>query len=106
MVALIGPGICPSCYEVGSDVAQQFIGRYTKEEQQQIILKGAFPDKYQLDLTSANRYNLIHAGIDQTNIFISDICTCCNSDILFSHRATQGKRGILCMFVCIQHETT
>ncbi len=106
MVALIGPGICPSCYEVGSDVAEQFINRYAPEEQQQIVLKGLFPDKYQLDLTSANRYNLIHAGIDSANIFVSDICTCCNSDVLFSHRATQGKRGILCMFVCIRYDYT
>ncbi len=104
MIALIGPGICPCCYEVGSDVAEQFIRRYTSKEQQQIMLKGAFPGKYQLDLTSANRYNLIHAGIDHANIFVSDICTCCNSNILFSHRATQGKRGILCMFVCIKEQ--
>lgn len=99
MVALIGPGICPSCYEVGNDVAEQFINRYSIKEQQQIVLKDVFFDKFHVDLTAANRYNLIHAGIDSANIFVSDICTCCNPDILFSHRATQGKRGLLCMFV-------
>ncbi|MFQ8900640.1 MAG: laccase domain-containing protein [Lachnospira eligens] len=44
---------------------------------------------------------MIHAGIKPDNIGISDICTSCNSDWLFSHRASHGKRGVLCGFMSI-----
>ena len=58
-------------------------------------------DKYQLNLQTANYYNMIHEGILPDNIGISDICTSCNSDWLFSHRASHGKRGVLCGFMSI-----
>jgi len=101
LIAMVGPGICQSCYEVGGEVAQQFLNRYSQKEQQQILSKSALPDKYQLNLIAANQYNLLHAGLSSENIFVSDICTCCNPDVLFSHRATNGRRGLMCMFLYI-----
>ena len=57
--------------------------------------------KYQLDLWKANEIILTEAGIRPENLDITDICTCCNPDLLFSHRASHGKRGIwavLCVY--------
>ena len=51
--------------------------------------------KYLLDLHRANYYNLTGAGILPEHINVTDICTCCNPDFLFSHRASHGKRGNL-----------
>lgn len=55
--------------------------------------------KYQLDLWEANRRVLLDAGILPQNLAVTDLCTCCNSRYLFSHRASQGKRGNLGAFL-------
>ena len=57
--------------------------------------------KYYLNLHAANRINMLHAGIPQRNVHVTDICTCCNPDLLFSHRASKGKRGGLCGYMMI-----
>ena len=49
----------------------------------------------------ANELILTQAGIRKENLDITDICTCCNSDKLFSHRASHGKRGNLGCFMCL-----
>ena len=50
----------------------------------------------------ANRIVLKNAGIAEENIEVTDICTCCNSKVLFSHRASQGKRGNLGGFISLK----
>ena len=60
--------------------------------------------KFKLDLWRANYRNFINAGILPENIGITDICTCCNSDLLFSHRASKGMRGGMCGFLTIKGE--
>ena len=102
ITAFIGPGICMDCYEVSSDVADMFKKVYTQEEIRFILKNGKTKEKYQLNLISANYINLINCGIAASNIYVSDICTCCNSSILFSHRASHGKRGILCNFIYLK----
>ena len=100
--AVIGPGICRGCYEVSEDVAVQFQKKYLPQEAEHIVTPGKSVGKYQLDLQLANYYNLIHAGIHPEHIAVADVCTCCNSDLLFSHRATKGRRGILCGMMYIK----
>jgi len=57
-------------------------------------------DKYYLNLWAANYKVLADAGIKQ--IALPDLCTCENSQELFSHRASKGKRGNLCAFLMIE----
>ena len=45
---------------------------------------------------------LLAAGIPASRIQVTDVCTCCNSGYLFSHRATQGKRGNLAAFLMMR----
>lgn len=104
LVAVIGPCICKDCYEVSNDVAEQFMSKYNKMEQSFIIKKGKKEGKYQLNLVNANVINLINAGLAPSNIYVSDICTCCNSRLLFSHRASAGKRGLMADFICKKGE--
>ena len=49
--------------------------------------------KLHLDLVEANRRQLLDAGVAEKNIWISDLCTACRTDLLFSHRAEFGKTG-------------
>lgn len=102
LICAIGPSICKECYEVSEDVAEQFKEAYTTEEAAQIV----FPEpaiensadrepKFLLDLHKANYYNLVDSGVRPENIDVTNICTCCNSEWLFSHRASKGLRGNL-----------
>ncbi len=99
ITAAIGPSICQTCYEVSEDVAQAFCKEFRKPGQEQEILLSKGSGKYQLDLWRANEIVLTEAGILQERIQVTDICTCHNSEYLFSHRASHGKRGNLGAFL-------
>lgn len=103
VVAVIGPSICMDCYEVSEDVAEEFQNEFNSQQLKDMLLdKGNH--KYQLDLWEANKHILLDAEVEEHNIHISGVCTSCNKDMLFSHRATQGKRGILAAFLMIEEQ--
>ena len=97
--AAIGPSICQDCYEVSEDVAEAFRQEFNKTGQSEQILLSKGNGKYRLDLWRANQIILEEAGVAAEKIQVTDICTCCNPDYLFSHRASQGKRGNLGAFL-------
>lgn len=97
VVCAIGPSICQDCYEVSADVAEEFMREFPGHEEEILIDKGN--GKYQLDLWRANEIVLLQAGIKQEHLSVTDICTCCNPELLFSHRASHGKRGNLGAFL-------
>lgn len=99
VTAAIGPSICRDCYEVSEDVAEAFRKEFRGPGQEAEILKAKGNGKYQLDLWKANRIVLEEAGVPAGRIQVTDVCTCCNPDYLFSHRASQGKRGNLGAFL-------
>ena len=98
VMAAIGPSICQDCYEVGEEVADAFRKNFPNEWEY-LIRKGKEEGKYQLDLQETNRRILLAAGVLPENIAVTDICTCCNSELLFSHRGSNGKRGNLGAFL-------
>ena len=100
IVAAIGPSICQSCYEVCDDVAEAFRANFTADEAADILLdKGN--GKYQLDLWKANWYVLTDAGILSEHLSVTDLCTACHPDLLWSHRKTNGQRGGLSAFLSL-----
>jgi len=101
VIAVVGPSICQDCYEVSEDVAEAFNGEFT-EVQIKDILSDNGNGKFQLNLWEANRHILLDAGMAEENIHLSKVCTCCNSDMLFSHRASLGKRGTLAAFLMLE----
>jgi len=92
VLAAVGPSICQDCYEVSQEVIAIFRQEFG-EESRYFYRKGKEEGKYQLDLWEANRRVLLGAGILPRNLAVTDLCTCCNSQYLFSHRASRGKRG-------------
>jgi copper oxidase (laccase) domain-containing protein len=79
LVAGIGPAVGPCCYTVGDDVVAAFADR---------------PDLIQdghLDLWEANRRALTEAGVPEEQIELAGICTQCESERFFSHRANGGE---------------
>ena len=101
MIAAIGPSICMDCYEVSEDVAEQFYREFPRQIHDAILLDRQ-NGKYQLNLWEANRFVLTDAGIPEENISMPQLCTCCNPDFLFSHRASGGKRGNLGAFLMLE----
>lgn len=100
LYAAIGPSICQECYEVSEDVALQFISKIGEE----VVVPGKVTGKYQVDLWLANQLILEQVGIPKENIAVTDICTCHNSEYLFSHRASGGKRGNIGAFLMLKED--
>ncbi len=100
ILAVIGPSICQNCYEVSEDVAVQFEQAFSREQYKEMIIEKD-NGKYQLDLWKANECILREAGILEEHLSVTDLCTCCNPEYLFSHRASHGKRGNLSVIMCL-----
>jgi hypothetical protein len=112
--AAIGPCVGQCCYRVGPEVKDEFNSQF---DYAQDLFQNVFDDdpvkkKYpllfltarapghsdlgpqiHLDLVEANRRQLIAAGVKPQNIWSSGLCTSCNTDRLFSHRAEHGHTG-------------
>ena len=99
--AAIGPSICQDCYEVSEDVIQRF-----KDAFDEIHWKDLFYEnpnkKYQLNLWKANEIILLEAGVLKEHMAVTNLCTNCNPDVLFSHRASKGQRGALAAFLALK----
>jgi purine-nucleoside/S-methyl-5'-thioadenosine phosphorylase / adenosine deaminase len=117
VIAVLGPGIGRCCYEVGPEVVKQFAGQFaearewfdgpydqlaTGEEQNPLPWLTMAPPgheepppRVQLDLIAANRAILAEAGVRPSNIFASELCTACRTDLLFSYRREGPRTGRL-----------
>lgn len=108
ILAALGPGIHQCCYEVGPEVVKEFAAQFQEARD---WFAGPFdamssgedpnplpwlsmmppgheppPPRCHLDLYSANAAILAAAGLKPKNIFCSDLCTSCRTDLLFSYR--------------------
>lgn len=101
LITAIGPSICQDCYEVSEDVIEAFSAEFPEEIHDKLFYP-TIPGKYQLNLWESNRQIMLAAGVKEENIHMPGICTCCNPEFLFSHRASKGKRGNLAAFLSIR----
>ncbi len=96
----IGPSICQECYEVSEDVILEFQKTFPEQSWRDLFYRKE-NGKYQLNLWEANRQIMLEAGLIEEHISLPGLCTCCNPEFLFSHRASRGKRGNLGAFLGI-----
>lgn len=99
--AAIGPSICQDCYEVSQDVIEKFKDTFDVNLWQELFYEKP-NGKYQLDLWRANQAVLIEAGVPKEQIAVTNVCTHCNPDILFSHRSMGTARGNLSAFLALR----
>ncbi|MBQ7985882.1 MAG: peptidoglycan editing factor PgeF [Clostridia bacterium] len=85
MVA-IGPSIGVCHFEVGDDVADIFRDTFGDS----VLEKH---EKWHVNMQKAIEIQVREMGVEK--IINADICTYCQSDLLFSHRKTGGKRGVM-----------
>lgn len=98
ILAGIAPSIGKCCFEVDTPVYDAFC-------QVPMFDDGCFTadpnDKFHIDLWEVNRRWLTRAGIRPEHITVTDVCTKCHSDVLWSHRVTGDARGSLAAFIAI-----
>jgi YfiH family protein len=120
LLAAIGPSIGPCCYEVGTEVATQFLSQFpdapgyfdefrTGDEPNPVQWLNMMPPGHQpppkgvlLDLRKANRSQLLAAGLRPQNIHTIDLCTACRPDLLFSYRKQGPASGRLMSIIAIR----
>jgi YfiH family protein len=120
LLAAIGPSIGPCCYEVGTEVATQFLSQFpdatsyfdefrTGDEPNPIQWLNMMPPGHQpppkgvlLDLRKANRSQLLAAGLRPQNIHTSDLCTACHPELLFSYRKQGPASGRLMSIIALR----
>ena len=98
----IGPSICKNCYEVSADVGEAFLDAFPALREE---TKNAYPiervseEKFHIDLWELNRWIALENSIPAENISVSGYCTMERPDLFFSHRYSQGKRGVQGAFI-------
>lgn len=85
MLAAIGPGIGPCCYEVGEEVARQFRGLFPE--------RSGWAGQTRVDLAEANRRQLVSAGLPGSAVWAAGLCTACLAQEFFSWRREREKAG-------------
>ena len=98
LLVAIGPSIGKDCFEVDEPVAAVF-SRLPHWEK---FVTGPQREKYHVDLWECNRQFLLDAGVRPENITLGNVCTMCESDLVFSHRKTRGQRGSNCAMLALK----
>ena len=101
LLAAVGPSVCMDCYEVSEDVIEQFKEAFEKKYWEDLFYKKE-NGKYQLNLWKANELIFLESGILPEHMAITNVCTHCNSKILYSHRTMGNNRGNLCAFLALK----
>jgi len=94
MRVAIGPSIGPCCYTVTQDVLETFASRGVEP----VVTRN---HAVRLDLWKTNQRQLRDAGIPAASIENPRICTSCNVDSYFSHRAENGMTGRFALCACL-----
>lgn len=103
ILVAIGPSICKEQYVVSEDLALSFLEDYPDlGEDTASPIQRISKDKFQLDLWDLNRRIALDCGIKEEHISISGYCTMENPELFFSHRYSQGRRGLQGAFICLQ----
>ena len=114
LIAAIGAGVGQCCYAVGEEVLSEFESQfvYANELFREVFDSDPVRTKYpmlfltqrapghspigpalHLNLTEANRRQLIDAGLKPSAISIAGGCTSCHTHLFYSHRASRGHAG-------------
>jgi YfiH family protein len=97
ILVAIGPSICEKCYIV-DDYVIDFVQKILEDVEKKpynLIDKG----QYHLNLKQLNKLLLIQAGINESNIFVTEYCSSCHEKEFFSHRRDNGKTGRMMSFI-------
>ena len=98
ILAAIGPGIGPCCFETHGDVPAG-LRSGLGEDAAPFIRPLSKPGKFSVDLKGANARFLLRAGLSPEHIAICPACTACNLDTFWSHRVQGNQRGSMAAMI-------
>jgi len=91
IVACIGPGAGPCCYEVGPEVRDAAVEALGPEAQR--FFRAQPGGAFLFDLWQANRAELLGAGLAPENVHAAGVCTICRNDLFPSYRVEADSAG-------------
>ena len=91
ILAAIGPGIGPDCFETHEDVPNAMTAALSTAVLQHIKIKEN--GKFSVDLKGINAMRLEQAGLEAEHIAVSSLCSACHPDKFWSHRRLGTNRG-------------
>jgi hypothetical protein len=94
-LAWVGTGISAEHYEIGEDVARLFNDRYLQPSPSGV-------NKHLLNLSEANRDQLIAVGIPGSQVECSSYCTWRDHEQFFSYRRDHGSTGRMLSIIGIR----
>lgn len=98
ILAAIGPGIGPCCFETHGDVPDG-LRAGLGEDAAPFIRPLARSGKFSVDLKGANARWLERTGLSREHIAICPACTACNLDTFWSHRVQGSARGSMAAMI-------
>lgn len=96
----VGPCIHSCCFEVRDDFYSTVLNSIGSNITEKYVIpnidcKTSNEKRYHADLIGINIDLLLQIGIRPNNIFVSNICTCCHSDVFHSFRAEKKLNGVM-----------
>lgn len=98
ILAAIGPGIGPCCFETHGDVPAG-LRSGLGEDAAPFIRPLSKPGKFSVDLKGANARWLERTGLRSERIAVCPVCTACNLDEFWSHRVQGNQRGSMAAMI-------
>ena len=96
----IGPGAGPCCYEVKEDV---YAAAAELQDRAQCFVQR--DGRLYFDLWSANRDQLLVAGVQPDNIEVAGLCTLCHNDVFYSFRRERKGCGHFGLMAALREES-
>src|SRR5262245_34548007 len=104
LIAAIGPCIGPDDYEVGESLIEAFLAAgHSRADLDRWFIRAR--TKPHLDLWSANRDQLIGAGIRPANIHLCGLSTAAHPDIFDSYRIAGERAGRMAAMITVPQRT-
>ena len=98
ILAAIGPGIGPCCFETHADVPDG-LRAGLGERAEPFIRPLSTPGKYRVDLKRANARWREPAGVPAGQIALCSACTACDLENFWSHRVQGDARGSMAAMI-------
>ena len=89
VLAAIGPGICPTCFETDDDVPDAMSARLGPMARS--FVRSSAGGKSHVDLKGLIAWELRQAGVERIETL--PLCTGCRPDLYWSHRKLGDRRG-------------
>ena len=103
LTVAIGPSIGTCCYEVGAELVDAFRTAGASDAELSRWFSHPAKGSLRFDLWTANRDQLIAAGVSPDAIYMSHLCTQTHADLFDSYRADGANAGRMIAAIKVPH---